>query len=168
MMKLDTGGLKMKGSLTMKIKELPEVKLIFMRRTGAYGPENQQLMETFKAWLKENELFNETTIILGIAQDNPETTVPENCRYDVGLIVSEFKEFDDPKILQTVIEAGKYALFTVNHTAQAVTDFWRKLSNELNESNVTLDVRSPIIERYQYKMVANHLCEFCVPIQLYK
>ncbi|WP_270659839.1 AraC family transcriptional regulator [Enterococcus thailandicus] len=148
----------MKGSLTMKIEELPEVKFIFMRRTGAYGPENQQLMETFKACLKENDLFNEATTILGITQDNPETTVPENCRYDVGLVVSEFKEFDDPRILQTVIQVGKYVLFTVDHTTQAVTDFWRKLSNELIESNVTLDVSRPIIERYQYKMVMTHLC----------
>ncbi|WP_185953290.1 AraC family transcriptional regulator [Enterococcus casseliflavus] len=155
----------MKGTLTMEIKELPEAKLIFMRRTGAYGPENQQLIETLKAWLKEKDLFNETTIILGIAQDNPETTVPENCRYDVGIVVNEFKKFDDPRILQTVIQAGKYALFIVDHTAQVVTDFWRKLANELNESNITLDISRPIIERYQYKMVMNHLCEFCVPIQ---
>ena len=152
----------------MKIKELPEVKLIFIRRTGAYGPENQQLMETFKAWLKENDLFNEATTILGIAQDNPETTVPENCRYDVGLVVSEFREFDDSRISKTVIQAGKYALFTVDHTTQAVEQFWRNLPNVLNESNVILDVSRPIIERYQYKMIMTHLCEFCVPIQSYK
>ena len=97
----------------MKIKELPEVKLIFIRRTGAYGPENQQLMETFKAWLKENDLFNEATTILGIAQDNPETTVPENCRYDVGLVVSEFREFDDSRISTALLKPAMPGTFSV-------------------------------------------------------
>lgn len=136
-----------------------------MRRIGAYGTENQQLMETFKEWLKEKELFNEDLTILGIAQDNPKTTVPELCRYDVGLVVDEFLDIEDARISQTIIQTGKYALFTVDHTAQAVAEFWQNLSKTCNESALVVDVSRPIIERYHYQMVADHLCEFCVPIQ---
>ena len=32
----------------MKIEELSQIKIIFMRRTGAYGTENVKLME---AWI---------------------------------------------------------------------------------------------------------------------
>lgn len=71
-----------------------------MRKIGAYGAENEKLMEYFKQWLTTHDLLNEDSVILGIAQDNPALIKLENCRYDVGLIVYTFKNlYSDSDIL---------------------------------------------------------------------
>lgn len=149
----------------MQIEEIPTTNIIYMRRTGAYGSENQHHMETFKEWLRANNLFNEKMTILGIARDDPKVIVPEKCRYDVGLVVNKFADFNNLRILKTTIQTGKYVIFTVEHTDEAAVQFWQNLFEMLNESGLFLDAGRPIIERYQYKLVMNHLCEFCVPIQ---
>jgi DNA gyrase inhibitor GyrI len=60
----------------------------YIRHIGPYGINNVQTMEELKKWAKFNHLFNDEAIILGIAQDNPEATKPENCRYDTCIVVS--------------------------------------------------------------------------------
>lgn len=64
-------------------EKIPPSEVIYMRRTGAYGIENYKLMATFKEWLKENDLYNEDTVIYAIPMDNPEIVPPCQCRYDV-------------------------------------------------------------------------------------
>ena len=59
------------GGINLNIEEFKDIKIAYMRRVGKYGLENKQLMETFKAYLKNKNLFNEETTILGIALDNP-------------------------------------------------------------------------------------------------
>ena len=62
-------------------ENLPSSKIIYMRRTGKYGPENYKLMDTFKKWIQENNLYNEDTVIYAIPMDNPEIPVPLRCLY---------------------------------------------------------------------------------------
>ena len=64
-------------------ENLPSSKIIYMRRTGKYGSENYKLMDTFKKWIQENDLYNEDTVIYAIPMDNPEIVDPFQCRYDV-------------------------------------------------------------------------------------
>ena len=71
----------------MIIEEFRNIKIAYLRRTGAYGLENQKLMVNFKRYLKENQLFNNTTVILGIPLDNPANTPSEKLRYDVGIVI---------------------------------------------------------------------------------
>lgn len=40
------------------------------------------MREKLKHWAKANNLMDSKTVILGIANDDPKTTPPENCRYD--------------------------------------------------------------------------------------
>ena len=45
-------------------------------------------MENFKEYLREKELLDKSSVILGIALDNPAMTDKNKLRYDVGLIVN--------------------------------------------------------------------------------
>ena len=65
-----------------------------MRRIGEYGKENKKLMEMFKEYLKENRLFDENTVLVGIALDNPTETPATMQRYDVGIIVRDELDYD--------------------------------------------------------------------------
>ncbi|MBP2097886.1 AraC family transcriptional regulator [Enterococcus rivorum] len=148
----------------MNIKIIPETKIIYRRRIGAYGMENKNLMEDFKRWLKNNELLNNESIILAIPRDNPQTTNPENCRYDVALIVDSLDTIQQLDIKKGVLKSSKYAIFSVIHTEQAIIQAMQNMLPEIESKGYSFDTQHPMIERYAVKMVENNLCEICIPI----
>lgn len=58
----------------MKIEEFKDITIAYMRNIGEYGNKNEKLMVDFKNFLKENNLFTDTAIILGIALDKQRCT----------------------------------------------------------------------------------------------
>ena len=139
----------------MKIETFQGVTIAYMRRIGAYGPENRQLMEKLKAFLAQHDLLKST--ILGIPLDDPTITPAEQLRYDVGLIVPARAAIPLPT---RSIDDGTYAVFEVQHTQQGVSSFWQNIG----QLTLSIDNTKPIIERYSSQKIAEHLCEFCVPI----
>ena len=139
----------------MKIETFQGITIAYMRRIGAYGPENRQLMEKLKAFLAQHDLLKST--ILGIPLDDPAITPAEQLRYDVGLIVPANATIPLPT---RSIDDGTYAVFEVQHTQQGVSSFWQNIG----QLTLSIDNTKPIIERYSSQKIAEHLCEFCVPI----
>ena len=82
--------------------------------------------------------------------------------------VKVMDEAETPKPNKETMEAikeiqdGKYAIFEISHTAEAVSEFWGNLPSLLGK--LPIDRTKPIIERYAVDKVANHLCEFCIPL----
>ena len=139
----------------MKIETFQGITIAYMRRIGAYGPENRQLMEKLKAFLAQHDLSKST--ILGIPLDDPTITPAEKLRYDVGLIVPANATIPLPT---RSIDDGTYAVFEVQHTQQGVSSFWQNIG----QLTLSIDNTKPIIERYSSPKIAEHLCEFCIPI----
>mgnify|MGYP001088864516 FL=1 len=139
----------------MKIETFQGITIAYMRRIGAYGPENRQLMEKLKAFLAQHDLSKST--ILGIPLDDPTITPAEKLRYDVGLIVPANATIPLPT---RNIDDGTYAVFEVQHTQQGVSSFWQNIG----QLTLSIDNTKPIMERYSSQKIAEHLCEFCVPI----
>lgn len=73
--------------MNIEIEQLADQQVIFMRRVGAYGPENFKLMNALKQWADKKGLLR-NSVIYGVAQDNLDTP-PEKCRYDVRLAAPE-------------------------------------------------------------------------------
>ena len=144
----------------MVIEEFRNIRIAYMRRTGKYGIRNKELMETFKAYLRERNLLSADSTILGIALDDPDSVEKENLRYDVGLVMTgnENIGLDVRKIPD-----GRYAVFEIPHTAEAVSEFWSNLPFLLGR--LPVDRSKPVIERYNAAKVSNHLCEFCIPLK---
>ena len=139
----------------MKIETFQSITIAYMRRTGAYGPENRQLMENLKAFLAQHDLLKST--ILGIPLDDPTITPAEKLRYDIGLIVPANATIPLPT---RNIDDGTYAVFEVQHTQQGVSSFWQNIG----QLTLSIDNTKPIIERYSSQKIVEHLCEFCIPI----
>jgi DNA gyrase inhibitor GyrI len=144
----------------VKQENLQNVRIAYMRGVGEYGSKNRALMETFKAFLSENGLFGENTVILGIALDNPAQIPAEECRYDVGIVLNG-KTIEGLEIRS--IDDGDYAVFEVEHTAEGVQGFWNDLPGLTGK--LAVDSDKPIIERYAVKKIKNHLCEFLLPLK---
>ena len=139
----------------MNIETFQGITIAYMRRIGAYGPENRQLMEKLKAFLAQHDLLKST--ILGIPLDDPTITPAEQLRYDVGLIVPANATIPLPT---RSIDDGTYAVFEVQHTQQGVSSFWQNIG----QLTLSIDNTKPIIERYSSQKIVEHLCEFCIPI----
>jgi len=150
--------------MDINIEMIPSCKIAYIRRTGPYGSENVQIMEQLKNWARENKLFNENSIILGIAQDNPQFTEPKDCRYDTCLVVSDEFKVDNNYINFGTTTGGKYCVFKISHTVEAMQKAWIEVFSELSKRNYKFDDTRPILERYAMQMINKHYCEICVPI----
>ncbi|MFD1206243.1 GyrI-like domain-containing protein [Sporosarcina contaminans] len=149
--------------MKLTIEELPKSRVAYFRNVGEYGEkENKELMESFKKWLKSNGVFDHSTI-LGIPQDNPEITPKEECRYDVCVVINNDCNVEKPAHVGE-FSGGKYAVFLLDHTKEAVSEFWGNIFSEIERNNLSIR-EQPIIERYTSQMIHNHLCEKLVPIQ---
>lgn len=147
----------------MKIEYISKTPILYMRRVGAYGAENHLLMETFKQELKKQQLFHRPTI-LGIAQDNPLTKMPEHCQYDVCLVLNDTTTSAKFPLKYGEFPEGKFAVFQLKHTAEAITNWYSQL-NILIQQFQLKPRSSPIVERYQDKLMKNGDCEMLLPIE---
>lgn len=166
MVKLDRSQQTEREENTMKItiENITSCRIAYLRNTGAYGANNIQAMAQIKDWAKANGLMGKNTIILGIAHDNPQTTPPEKCRYDACVILPNKPFMTEDSMQYREMEGGKYAIFTVKHTAKAMAQAWGEIFPALSLEGHILDHARPILERYAAKKVAQHLCEICIPI----
>lgn len=150
--------------MNTKIEYIPPYKIAYIRKIGPYGSGNNETMQKLKNWAKENDLFDEESIILGIPQDNPNIIKPQNCRYDVCFVISDDEFFNDDKVKGGKIFGGKHCVFQIEHTAKAMQKAWNEIFFELIRLGYGFDETRPIIERYLVTMVNKHQCEICIPI----
>jgi DNA gyrase inhibitor GyrI len=150
----------------MKITKeiLPAYNLYFVRRTGAYGGLNQRPMEKIKAWAKDHQLWNDSSIFLGIPRDNPETTPPQDCRYD-ACVVSDSKHPVSSSVQNTSISEGLYLILEIDHTPDALEEAWSNFMTILLKHKAIFDSRRLIIERYPAPLINKHRCQLCLPIK---
>ncbi|MFP7493951.1 GyrI-like domain-containing protein [Terribacillus saccharophilus] len=148
----------------MKMEKLPYSRIAYFRNTGEYGDkQNRELMESFKKWLQYYDNFADRSPILGIPQDNPAVTPKEACRYDVCVLINEDFMVAEPAQVG-YFAGGRYAVFVLDHTKEAIEDFWGDVFSVMETHNLPMR-NTPIIERYTSEMIENHLCEILIPIQ---
>jgi DNA gyrase inhibitor GyrI len=150
--------------MEMKIETLPSYTIAYIRHTGPYGVSNAQTMGALKNWAKSNHLFDDDAIILGIARDDPAFTQPESCRYDACMVITGDVPIYDETVQPGSIAGGKYSVFTIPHTPEAMQKAWTDIFPELHRLGYHLDNTRSIIERYATRLVNAHLCEICAPV----
>ena len=138
--------------------------VIYMRRTGEYGAGNQALMDTFKKWVRENNLYDKDTVIYAVPMDNPEKTEPCHCRYDVCINRPQNQKYAPNQVKCRELEGGKYLVFLIPHTTDAVQTAWQMCFSELEKLGYLPDETRPVMERYKKRLVDEHYCELCMPV----
>ncbi|MBA4535967.1 GyrI-like domain-containing protein [Bacillus aquiflavi] len=151
--------------MKFKVETLPNYRIAYMRRVGRYGPANIEVMEKLKKWAKEKNLLK-SAILLAIPQDNPETTLPKNCRFDACIVISKDHLMDglDDSICEGDLPGGKYLIYEVKHTAQDIQKAYADIFPSLQSNGYKID-HKPIFERYIGDMINNPYCEICVPVK---
>lgn len=150
------------GKLKFKVETFPNYRIAYMRRVDPYGSGNIEVMEEVKKWAKDRNLL-ESAILFAIPQDNPETTLPENCRFDACIMLSNDYQMDD-SIYEGKISGGKYLVYEIEHTAKDIQKAYSNIFLSLQQNGYRMD-NKPIMEKYTGDMISNHYCEICVPIK---
>ncbi|MEK3913117.1 GyrI-like domain-containing protein [Paenibacillus sp. FSL H7-0331] len=146
-----------------RIESLPNYRIAYVRQIGPYGFANIQAMDKLKKWAGEKKLLTESAILLGIPQDNPQTTLPENCRYDACIVIVKDYQIDD-SINEGELSGGEYVICKVKHTAEDIQKAWNEIFPALHNRGYQID-NKPILEKYTGEMVNQDFCEICVPVQ---
>ncbi|PMC34425.1 DNA gyrase inhibitor [Bacillus sp. UMB0899] len=147
-----------------KVETLPNYRVAYIRRVGPYGNGNSEVWEKLKIWAGEKNLLNSSTILLAVQQDNPETTLPENCRFDACIVISEEDQIDD-SISKSELSGGQHMVFQVKHTKEDIQQAYAAIFPFLQNNGYQIE-NKPIFERYIGDMNNNHYCEICVPVKL--
>jgi DNA gyrase inhibitor GyrI len=133
------------------IEKITTFTLAYMRRIGEYGPVNISLMEDLKKWANECDLMGQDSILLSIPHDNPWITVPEECRYDVGIVFDKeiTRDFEkDDFVFLSTYEPGFYAVLTISHTIEVIEYAWANVFEELMKAGLDIDMNKSAYERY--------------------
>lgn len=149
--------------MKMKTEYIEPIRVIYMRSLGPYGQNNMIIMEEFKDWCLGKKLLNDDSTVFGVIHDNPLTTEPDKCRYDVCLSVNEDYLVVDDEVDKGIIFGGNYTVYEIIHTTEEVEKAWANIYREIGSGMVKLDSTRPIIERYESKMLKKHRCEICIP-----
>ncbi|WP_273127113.1 AraC family transcriptional regulator [Bacillus weihaiensis] len=148
--------------MKFKVEILPNYRIAYVRRIGPYNNANFEVMEKLKKWAKERNLLK-SAILFAIPQDNPETTLPENCRFDACIVISKDYKMDD-SIYVGELSGGKYLIYEVKHTAEDIQKAYADIFPSIQSNGYQID-NKPILEKYTGDMINNPYCEICVPIK---
>ncbi|WP_180967004.1 AraC family transcriptional regulator [Cohaesibacter celericrescens] len=94
-------------SFDVKIKQMPTIKLAYIRHTGSYFKVGPTFEQAIKA-VHQQGLWSAESMVLGLSYDNPSKTEEHLLRCDAGVSVSPDATVCDPLALRD-IQAGDYA-----------------------------------------------------------
>ena len=149
--------------MNFDIETLPSVRIAYVRQVGPYGSDNNQGMQRLKEWAKEENLLTESAVLFGISQDNPETTPPEQCRYDACIVIPQDYQMNNI-ISESELPSGDYAIFKLKHTAEDIQKAWNQIFPAIQSGGYLMD-NKPVLERYKGDMILDDYCEICVPVK---
>jgi DNA gyrase inhibitor len=148
--------------MKFKVETFPNYRIAYIRRVGQYGPANIEVMEKVKKWAKEKNLL-ESAILFAIPQDNPESTLPDYCRFDACIVIPNGYQVDD-LVLEGELSGGKYLIYEVKHTPDDIQKAYSDILQSLQHNGYKID-NKPIMEKYIGGMISNPYCEICVPVK---
>ncbi|MRW83089.1 AraC family transcriptional regulator [Pseudoduganella sp. FT26W] len=149
-----------------EIKELPEVRVAYLRYKGPFGPAVGEFWkEVFTPWQKAFGLVGKVTY--GVAQDDPRTTPAAECRYDACVEVSADYPIQPPA-KETHLPAGRYAVAPFEGTGADVPAAWGEFFGQLQAEGKAAE--GVCFERYpaDYAMdpaTGVFTAELCIPVK---
>lgn len=155
-------------AMNVELRTLPPARLAYMRFTGPYGhPDISRTWQRFCAWAAQQDLF--PADMLGIAQDDPEITPADKCRYDCCIAVdAAFTPRGEIGVQD--FAGGRYACARFQGTGQEIHQAWMQMfATWLPASGYQPDDK-PALELYEKNFESDaktgmFTCLLCVPVR---
>lgn len=121
-----------------EMKEFPETRVLFVRRTGAYSEAAKAAWEALCGFAYGNRLMTKDTLMIGIGHDNPEITAEDKIRYDACVsITSEVRP--EGEVGVRTIGGGRHAVFLHKGAYAGLSETYRNIfADWLATSGLTL------------------------------
>jgi AraC family transcriptional regulator len=160
----------LQGGTTMdvRIENFPDRLAVCARHVGSYGEVSSTFRMMF-AWAHGAGILDRATLVMGLSYDNPETTSPNELRYDVCFTVPTAVENLPEGIRLDTVPGGRYAVHTLHGSYGGMhAAFQRMLGRWLPASGEEIDDR-PCIEIYLNDPgevpEAELRTELCIPLR---
>lgn len=97
-------------ALEAEMRQIPETKVLFVRRTGPYGEVAAGAWEALMKFTYSRRLMTKETRLIGISHDDPSITPEESIRYDACVtFAGDVKP--EGEVGVKAIAGGRYAVF---------------------------------------------------------
>ncbi|MES2264966.1 MAG: GyrI-like domain-containing protein [Pseudomonadota bacterium] len=154
--------------MEVHIIDLPPARVACHRHVGPYGPALGAFWRgTVAPWMHSHGL--DGRICYGVGLDDPQTTPPEQCRYNACVSVADdFQE--DRQVGVTTLPGGRYAVMPFKGPTSGIAQAWQWFFSEwLPASGLQCDDR-PCFERFsatpgQGPASGEFSCELCIPVK---
>ena len=149
-----------------EIRQLPAVRVAYLRYKGPYGAGIGEFWkEVFTPWQKAFGLHNRVTY--GVAQDDPGTTPPSECRYDACVGVAADYPVAEPA-KEATLPAGRYAVAKFKGTADQMPAAWGEFFGQIHAEGIFAP--GLCLERYPADYVMDEetgvfSAEICIPVK---
>jgi AraC family transcriptional regulator len=153
--------------MNAKVKEMPEYKVAYVRKMGAYAKETcEQAFAELTAWAGPRGHLSSGATLL-VYWDNPEITPPEKCRVDACVSVPQGTA-PEGQIGMQIIGGGPYAVCSFETKADSFQQSWEDAFAWLVNSGYECDDR-PCYELY-HNNAEEHpegkwIFDICIPLK---
>lgn len=93
-----------------EITKLPDMKVLFIRKTGSYGKVAAEAWGALMKFADSRHLMSKKTKLIGISHDDPGITPEHKFRYDACITIGKEVKAEGASALRT-IKGGTYAVF---------------------------------------------------------
>jgi AraC family transcriptional regulator len=121
------GGRRQTGRMSVRVTEMPALRVAAMRYVGPYGAHGiPELWQRLRAWIAAHDLGHGPRVTVGIAHDDPSITAPERCRHDACVVVPG--AFVPDRLVDVVdVAGGLYAVAEFVGTAHEIEGAWDRV-----------------------------------------
>jgi AraC family transcriptional regulator len=157
-------------AMDVELRTIPSGTLAYLRYTGPYGGRGIGLTwKRFARWCKQHALPKPGHALIGIAQDNPEITLPRHCRYDCCVQVTSAMRAEGHVGIQR-FAGGRYACRRFSGTVADINDAWIRLYGDWLPNSGWQPDDQPAIEIYDAGVdfdgeTGRFSCLLCLPIR---
>ncbi|WP_428420770.1 AraC family transcriptional regulator [Methylibium sp.] len=157
--------------MDVTIEQFPETRLAYMRHVGPYGsPGISQMWQRFAPWAAQRGLFQPGRKVLGLGQDRPTLTAPDQCRYDSCVEVDASFQPEGEVGVQ-VLPGGRYAC--ARYSGSSIPELlaaWQGLFREWLPGSGWQAADGPAVEWYDRPQEIDPKtgymsCLLCVPLR---
>jgi AraC family transcriptional regulator len=135
------------SAMKPEIRELQEMKVLFVRKTGPYAEVSGKAWEALMKFAYQHRLLSPATLCIGIGYDDPSVTPEEQLRYDACITFTGTVQPEAEVGLQTVA-GGRYAVFLHKGAYTGLSETYRSIyAGWLPNSGYTLR-EVPCFEKY--------------------
>lgn len=155
--------------MTLQLRDLPALRLAYLRHTGDYGPALGPLWDALGQWVARHGLDTPRPRFLGLSHDDPACTPPGRCRYDACVPIGIGLR-PGPDVQVQDFRGGQHACARFEGTGDEIGRAWTQLLKEQIPARGFKPAPRALVELYEPDFAVDpatgrFVCWLCVPLQ---